>query len=130
MNSQRKHSPHCLACCKCMVPFFMKSNRWFRVDGASSKFMEKSDEASPILAHYVNFIFDNHQVYDPIIHYWRLTLSEKVRIRLRSDVANIILVSNYAWIQIELGAVRHRCQIYGPKTSEQWSFRYIIPPFC
>lgn len=40
--------------------------------------MEKSDEGSPILAHYVHFIFDNGQVYDPLTHYWKLALLEKV----------------------------------------------------
>jgi hypothetical protein len=47
------------------------------VDSASSKFMEKSDEASPILAHYIQYIFNNPQVYDPLAHYWKLALTEK-----------------------------------------------------
>eukprot|EP00026_Physarum_polycephalum_P000113 Phypoly_transcript_00113.p1 GENE.Phypoly_transcript_00113~~Phypoly_transcript_00113.p1 ORF type:complete len:2230 (+),score=343.31 Phypoly_transcript_00113:65-6691(+) len=47
------------------------------VDGTSSKFMEKSDEASPILAHYTHFIFNNPQVYAPLTHYWKLALTEK-----------------------------------------------------
>jgi hypothetical protein len=40
--------------------------------------MEKSDEASPILAHYVNFIFNHPEVYDPLSHYWKLALMEMV----------------------------------------------------
>jgi hypothetical protein len=57
--------------------FFALVNLLQIVDGASSKFMEKSDEASPILAHYVHFIFDNPHVYEPLAHYWKLALTEK-----------------------------------------------------